>query len=182
MACARTKYWFALNIFRDFPKVLEDFSAAGLDTYRAVKVEEEYGRSGLIYREVPLIPHLLFVRCPVSYLEKYKLENNGRLMYYRDLATGKPGPVNEREMEIFRIVTSVRGADVRVLGEDKPEYHKGDKVRVIAGLYKGAEGYIKRVQRSRDLIVCVQGVAVLAVSHIHPQFLEKIDDDEISKF
>ncbi len=51
----------------------------------------------------------------------------------------------------------------------------GQKVRVINGIYKGAEGYIKRIKKDRKLIVAVSGVAVVAVSYIPQEFLEKID-------
>lgn len=175
MARKRTIFWFALNVFKDFPKILRDLETAGKESWRAMTVTEEYGRDGLRYREVPLIPHLLFVRCTAGWLEEYKRQNNDYCMFYRDLATGKPGPVDDREMEVFRTVTSIRDGNVRFLGEDKPEYHKGDHVRVIGGLYKGAEGYVKRIERSRDLLVCISGVAVIAISHIHPQYLEKIE-------
>ena len=175
MARRRTIYWFALNVFKDFPKILRDMEEAGKETYRAMTVAEDYAGTGLKYKEVPLVPHLLFVRCTARWLEEYKRSNNDYFMYYRDLATGAPGPVDDREMEVFRTVTSIRDGDIRFLGEDKEEYHKGDKVRVTGGIYKGAEGYVKRIERSRDLLVSVSGVAVIAISHIHPQYLEKIE-------
>ena len=118
---------------------------------------------------------LLFVRCSMEWLKTYKSLHNDWFMYYRDLLTGEPGPIPDREMEAFKKVTSLQGdGNVHFLGPDKPEYHKGDRVRVTEGLYKGAEGYIKRIQKSRDLLVCIEGVAVVAISNISPEFLEKV--------
>ena len=51
---------------------------------------------------------------------------------------------------------------------------RGERVRVTGGLYEGAEGYIKKVRSDRKLIVEIRGVAVVAVSYIEPQYLEKL--------
>lgn len=171
-------HWFALTVFKEFPKLLEDCKKAGVETYRAFTIIEEFPKDkAKRYREVPLIPHLLFVRCTENQLLKYKQDNNSRFMYYRDLTSEKsrPAVIDDRQMEVFMLVTSTKSRDLRALEEDKPEYHQGQKVRVIGGLYKGAEGYIKRIKRSRDLIVSIQGVAVVAISNIHPQFLEPVE-------
>ncbi|MBO4635236.1 MAG: hypothetical protein J5669_07675 [Bacteroidales bacterium] len=175
MASQRVVSWFALTVFKDMPGLIRSLSEAGKETYRAFAVEEKQTKGGPVYKEVPLIARLLFVRCSMDWLKIYKQEHNDQFMYYRDLLTGEPGAINEREMEVFRQVTSLRGnTDVRFLGPDKPEYHKGDRVRVKEGVYKGAEGYIKRIQKSRDLLVCIEGVAVVAISNIKPEFLEKV--------
>ena len=64
--------------------------------------------------------------------------------------------------------------DAIYLGNDTARLCKGDRVRVTEGLYKGAEGYVKRIRHARKVLVAIQGVAVVALSNIHPQFLEKI--------
>ena len=51
-------------------------------------------------------------------------------------------------------------------------------MRVIDGIYKGAEGIVKRIRRDRKLLVAVNGVAIVAISHIPMQFLEKIETGE----
>ena len=47
---------------------------------------------------------------------------------------------------------------------------------VTDGLYKGAEGYVKRIRHARKVLVAIQGVAVVALSNIHPQYLQKIEE------
>ena len=39
---------------------------------------------------------------------------------------------------------------------------------------KGAEGYVKRIRHARKVLVAIKGVAVVALSNIHPQYLQKI--------
>ena len=76
---------------------------------------------------------------------------------------------------VLAMTAADAGRNVKYFGADAPEYHTGDRVRVTDGIYKGAEGYIKRIKKDRKLIVSVTGVAVVAVSYIHPDFLEKVD-------
>lgn len=170
----REIFWFALTVFKDIVGLEELFAQKGWETYRAFVVTEQYTPGGLVHKEVPLIPRLLFVKCPVKELIAFKLANNERFMWYRAPESTLPGPVKDDQMEAFRFVTSVNDGNLRVLGKDRPEYHQGDRVRVIQGIYKGAEGYIKRIRRSRELLVCVQGVTVVAISKLPPEYLEKI--------
>ena len=96
-------------------------------------------------------------------------------MYYAEPDSSKPGAIPDSEMRSFILVTSAdAGRGVKYFGADAPEYRTGDRVRVTGGIYAGAEGYIKRIKKDRKLIVSVTGVAVVAVSYIHPDFLEKI--------
>ena len=174
MAKKRQIYWFALTVFKNFPALVDAFSQKGWETYRAFTVEERHEGLRVVREEKPLVRSLLFVKCPIKELVAFKSANNDWFMYYKD-ATGKgPGPVKDEEMKAFMLVTSVHDGNLRVLGEDRPEYHQGDRVRVTAGVYKGAEGYIKRIRRSRELLVCVEGVTVVVISKIPPEYLEKI--------
>lgn len=177
MARQREIFWFALTVFHNMPGLTKELKDLGKETYRAFVVEENFTAGGLVYKQLPLIPRLLFVKCSARWLKTYKQAHNNQFMYYRDLLTGEPGPIADREMEAFKKVTSVQSdGNVRFLGPDKPAYHKGDRVRVTDGVYKGAEGYIKRIQKSRDLLVCIEGVAVVAISNICPEYLEKIEN------
>ena len=174
MAKKREIFWFALTVFKNLPGLVEAFSRKGWETFRAFAIEETVEGSRIIRKEVPLVKSLLFVNCPMKELVNFKYQNNDWFMYYKAPTGTDPGPVDDNEMKAFMLVTSVRDGNLRVLGEDRPEYHKGDKVRVISGPYKGAEGYVKRIRRSRELLVCVEGVTVVVVSQIPPEYLEKI--------
>ena len=174
MAQKREIYWFALTVFKNLPGLVDAFSRKGWETFRAFAIEETVEGSRIIRKEVPLVKSLLFVNCPMKELVNFKYQNNDWFMYYKAPTGTDPGPVDDNEMKAFMLVTSVRDGNLRVLGEDRPEYHKGDKVRVISGPYKGAEGYVKRIRRSRELLVCVEGVTVVVVSQIPPEYLEKI--------
>ncbi len=171
-------HWYALKVFYNRVVYLKSLLPAGMESYVPVHTVETHKQGRLAYEEAPLIPSLLFVRCTSAWLVKFKHEYGGDFMYYtvKDPAGNNiPGPIRDEEMRSFILVTSAdAGRGVKYFGADAPEYHTGDRVRVTDGIYKGAEGYIKRIKKDRKLIVAVTGVAVVAVSYIHPDFLEKI--------
>ena len=120
------------------------------------------------------IKSLLFIQVSDSYLSSFEKSNFGRVWIYRDLLTGKPSAIPDREMELFIFVCTAGERGLSYLGEDRPEYHQGDRVRVIEGPLKGAEGYIKRIKRDRRLLVSIEGVIAVATSFIPPECLETI--------
>ena len=122
------------------------------------------------------IKSLLFIQVSDSYLSSFEKSNFGRVWIYRDLLTGKPSAIPDREMELFIFVCTAGERGLSYLGEDRPEYHQGDRVRVIEGPLKGAEGYIKRIRKDRRLLVSIEGFIAVATSFIPPQFLEKVSD------
>ena len=156
--------WFALKVFYSkAPQVQEDFRKAGHDTYLA-----------------PAIASLLFVHCTENELQDYKQRHDAALLYYTDPASDdktRPGRIPDREMDNFRVATSLAATDPGAiyLGSDTERLCTGDRVRVTDGLYKGAVGYVKRIRHARKVLVAIKGVAVVALSNIHPQYLEKID-------
>jgi transcription antitermination factor NusG len=169
-------HWYALKVFYNRVVYLKSLlEPEGIETYVPYHTVEQYESGRLAYADEQLIPSLMFVRCEEAWLVAFKRDHNDVFMYYADPETRKPGVIRDEEMRSFILVTSAdAGRNVRYFGADAPEYHAGDRVRVIDGIYKGAEGYIKRIKKDRKLIVTVTGVAVVAVSYIHPDFLEKI--------
>jgi transcription antitermination factor NusG len=86
----------------------------------------------------------------------------------------KPSPIDEEEMRIFMLVTSVEDDRLQYLDVESVNYKEGQKVKVIGGPYEGCSGYIKRIKGNRRLLVAVEGLALVATSYIPSEFLEKI--------
>lgn len=128
------------------------------------------------YAPKDVIGSLIFVYATENYVALLREQHFRQLWFYTDVLTHKLSVIPNREMEIFIFVTSSGEKGLIYLGDDKPEYHKGDKVRVIEGPFKGVEGHIKRIKKDRRLIVSLQGVAAIATSFIHPDFLQKIEE------
>ena len=170
------RQWYAMRVFfNNIFKVRDEMEAAGARTYMAMKTVRETVQGRTVVRKVQLAPSLLFVECSKKELTDYCALHPGRMMLYRSVLGREPEPIEREEMEMFIKVTSAaqETQDIDFLGREF-EFRPGDKVRVTGGLYKGAEGYIKRIKKDRKLIVAVSGVAVVALSHIPQEFLERV--------
>ncbi|MBQ6068577.1 MAG: UpxY family transcription antiterminator [Bacteroidales bacterium] len=141
---------------------------------RMTLLREQLTVDGVEFFIPSMITSLLFVHTTTSYLTQFVDVYHDRLWVYRDLVSNKPSAIPDREMEVFIFVCTAGQQGLSYLGDDKPEYHKGDRVRVTEGQFKGAEGYIKRIKKDRRLIVSIRGVAAVATAYIPPQFLETI--------
>lgn len=169
--------WYAYKVF--FNKVVEVdtwMREGGVETYYpVVKVEKTVG--GKVVRvPKPAISSLLFVRCSEAVALAWQNQLMGRVMLYNHVTDGvrRPSPIDEEEMRVFILVTSVGDERLQYLDVESVNYKKGQRVRVIDGPYKGCTGFIKRVKGDRRLLVSVEGLALVATSYIPSAFLEKI--------
>ncbi len=136
----------------------------------------------VIYKRVPMVKSLIFVRATeseikqVSEMLKGPVEiNKPEGFVYRTPDWQGFSVIPERQMTMFRLVTSSGDRGLRFFSaDDITRFKQGEKVRVIEGSLKGAEGYIKRVQKNRRLLVGIDGIVAVATSYIPPQFLEKV--------
>ena len=125
----------------------------------------------------PAISSLIFVRCTEEKVWDLQKALYGRVMLYTHTSNGskKASPVDEEEMRVFMLVTSVEDERLQYLDVDSINYKEGQRVRVLDGPYKDCVGYIKRIKGNRRLLVAVEGIALVATSYIPSVFLEKIN-------
>jgi transcription antitermination factor NusG len=171
------KHWYAFKVF--YNKVFEidkELKRMGGETYfpivRSFKLQENKKKQVI----KPAISSLIFVRCFESDTVTYQNQLNGRVMLYSHVTDGvrKPSPIDEEEMRIFKLVTSVEDERLQYLDVESINYKEGQKVRVLDGPYAGCTGYVKRIKGNRRLLVAVEGLALVATSYIPSVFLEKI--------
>lgn len=151
--------WYAMRAFYNRAKPFEQaLKKAGIDVF------------------VPPMPSLFFIRATARYIRELKRIYYDSLMFYAEPGTSDPAAVKDREMEMFRLVCSTPLEYLKFFDEDFLAKCKvGQKVRVTGGIYKGAEGYIKRIKKDRRLLVRIEGVAVVATGFIPPAYLEPVD-------
>lgn len=169
--------WYAFKVF--FNKVFELdelMRENGAMTYfPVVKTERKLGGVVKMVKQ-PAISSLIFVRCTCEEILAWQRKLAGKVMLYTHVTDGirMPSPIDENEMRVFMLVTSVDDDRLEYFNVDSVDYKKGQHVRVIEGPYKGCVGYIKRVKGNRRLLVSVEGIALVATSYIPSAFLEKI--------
>ena len=175
MARPRDLYWYALKVFyKRIDEVTAMFRAHRYEPYDPRMVEEVMENGHVTYVEKPVMASLLFVKCPEKFLIDLKWHNDTAFLYYSGPGTNKPGKIDDREMETFMAATTAKEPGLMYLGSDTAKYCVGDRVRVTDGVYKGLEGYVRRIRHARRVLVSIKGVAIVALSNIHPKFLQKI--------
>ena len=194
--------WYALKVF--FGKVFEyeaRLADMDLETYIPVRKDllkgEEHMRAmrrlatpddrrrdnqfeqvgPLIYKRVPVVSSLLFVRAPKDRLKEIETCIKDKGFIYKTADRETFAVIPDKQMAMFQLVCSsgAEGLDF-FADDDLTRYKAGDKVRVLEGPLKGAEGYIKRIRKDRRLLVSIEGFIAVATSFIPPQFLEKVPD------
>ncbi|MCR5496695.1 MAG: UpxY family transcription antiterminator [Paludibacteraceae bacterium] len=170
--------WFAVNVF--FNRVTKMSTILDEDEIRyyvPMRTVESFKDGQKVYEKKQLITSLLFINCSTKYLVSLKERFGDAFYVYADIETKQPRLIPDKEMDSFILVTSVGDMGLELLQEGmSTECKIGDHVRVIDGVFKGAEGYVKRIQGRKRLIVSIEGVAVVATSYIPRSFLEKLDD------
>ncbi len=168
-------YWHAVRVYYNRIEPLkETLNNAAIRYFYPMHLVEKCLDGGFVYVQEPLIRSLIFVNSTDDGLEMIRLKHSGSVSPYYDLRTNKPIVVPDEQMDRFIKICSVKDSGLEYLGDDGPQFHKGDKVRVTDGIFKGFEGHIKRIKHDRRLIVTIEGVAAFATRFIPPAFLEKI--------
>ena len=194
--------WYALKIF--FNKVFEIESRLmemGLETYIPVRQvqlkgedhmraarrlatpddrrrDNQFVQAGpVIFKRVPVVSSLLFVHAPKERLPEVESCVDGRGFVYKTADRKTEAVIPDKQMAMFQLVCSSGAEGLEFFADDDlTRYKAGDKVRVLEGPLKGAEGYIKRIRKDRRLLVSIEGFIAVATSFIPPQFLEKVSD------
>lgn len=196
-------HWYALKIFYNKVFAAEtQFAEQGIESFFPVELvrlkgedhmraarrlatpddfrqDNRYVKEGpAIFLRKPVVNSLMFVHTTEQEILQVANELEGKGFVYKTVDRKKPFVIPDREMAMFRLVTS-SGADGLKFYSDESitRYKQGDRVRVTEGLLKGAEGYIKRIGKDRRLLVAIQGFVAVATSFIPMQFLEKVSED-----
>ena len=151
--------WYALRAFRNRTQTLmQSAQEAGHRVFYA-----------------GCLSNIFFIKCPIDWLKEFKHSHLSDFMIYSDTTKKEPAPIRDQDMENFILITSVQYENpaLEVLEPDV-KYTMGEKVRVTQGVYKGATGIVRRIRKDRKLIVAITGVAVVAISHIPMNYLEKV--------
>lgn len=152
-------HWYAFRIFynRVMPLV-SDCLERGIEHFAPTDV----------------IRSLLFLHCSEDELVRFAATHRNAAALYTLPGNREPAVIPDHEMEIFRFVVTSGRQGLLLLGEDRPEYHQGDRVVVTEGPFRGAEGHIKRIKKDRRLVVTIPGVVAVATAYIHPSMMKVI--------
>ena len=82
--------------------------------------------------------------------------------------------VPDAEMENFIRISSHSEEKLRYYRPDEVDLKKGQRIRIIGGVFDGAEGVLMKVKGIRDkrLVVSLPNLLTVAATHIEPEFIQ----------
>lgn len=126
-----------------------------------------------------VIPHIIFIKTTES--NALELERNGRehpelstpFWIYRYPQESKIQPIPQSSIRLLRLLTADSQAKCRVF--NKKDFKEHQRVRITEGYFQGYEGSVVRVKKNKHVVVKIDGVCLVMLPFIHPDFLETID-------
>jgi transcription antitermination factor NusG len=109
-------------------------------------------------------------------MREYKMSTALPIRYIMDRVNHKPITVPTREMENFIKVAGTYDEKLVYLSPDMGNFVRGERVRIIGGMFAGAEGIFVRVKGDRRVVVNVEGLVAVATTFVHPSMIEKITE------
>ena len=162
--------WYALRAtYSRELKVQAQLNAMGVRTFVPMmwkRVEKE-GRA---------VKNLCFVYWTKHDIDEYirGFGGNSPVNYYWDRTAGRALTVPEKAMDDFIKVASTMDEDIIYLTEISSKLHEGQTVKVKEGPFKGVEGKIVRIRKSRRILVELPGMLAVATTYVAAEDLEII--------
>ena len=170
-------HWHAIRVtYSRELKFQASLNEAGFQTFVPMcrKKIERNGKQLTV--TVPAISNLCFVRTSYpelrSFMDSLGEANPARFIW--DKSTRKPIIVPDKAMADFIQISLTMSDEVLFLKEVSQKLREGQKVRIIEGPFKGVEGIVVRIKKSRRVMVELPGMFAITTNYIPLQELEVI--------
>lgn len=148
----------------------------GYETFIPMHLKR-YDKDGKVEEKVvPAVSNLCFVRGDQQSLYQF-FKSMGEACPARfiwDKSTRDPIIVPDKAMADFMLVSTVMLDDTIYLNEISSKLREGHNVKVIEGPFKGVEGKVVRIRKSRRVMVELPGMLAIATTYIPSNWLEPI--------
>jgi transcription antitermination factor NusG len=126
---------------------------------------------------VPAVSNLCFVHASRAAIDDIFLSmgDNKTAHYIWDKGTRQPIIVQDKPMQDFMQISRVMSDEILYLKDISDKLRQGQKVRVTDGPFKGVEGTVVRVKRSRRVMVELPGMLAIATTYVDPRNLELME-------
>ena len=177
MLDSKTVYWFAIRVsYGRVLKFCSMLSEDGVEHFVPMARKKVVRNGKTIEVTAPAVSNLCFVRSTKSFIDDYLrgMGENRPAHFMWDKSTRNPITISEKAMADFMQVCQVMSDDTLYLKDITEKLHEGQRVRVTEGPFKGVEGTIVRIKRSRRVVVELPGLLAVATNYVDPRFLEVI--------
>ena len=126
-----------------------------------------------VFKWVPAISNYIFIFTTRKKLNELKneLEERIPIRFLLDRNTGIPQKIPKKETEYFILVSATLDEQLVYIKPEEVDLHKGDRVKIIGGPFKGVVGTFLRVKGDRRVVVSIEGIMAVATTFIHPSLI-----------
>ena len=166
-------HWFALKVSRKEAQALEVLEKAGLRTFCPTVATDTTTRGKKVIVERPLIPNTLFAFAPFRTLNALRNLHTFITYCYKKVdGKYKILQVPTREMERFIDSSTKMKDDITYFHPDEVELKKGDRVRIVGGVFDGYEGTLLKAKGRAKRMFLINFELLGAIgTHIEPQYI-----------
>lgn len=168
--------WFALKASRKEMQAASILEKEGIRVYAPqVKVDMTYrGKKKIVMR--PLIPNILFAYTSFGVLNTVK-NNYPFITYSYKMVDGKFKilKIPTREMERFIDSSTKMQDDIAYFQPNEIELKKGDRVRIVGGVFDGYEGTLLKAKgRAKRMFVINFELLGALGTHVEPEYIQLV--------
>jgi len=166
--------WFVLKANHKEDLAVSILNNQGIKTYfPTVKTDiKQNGKKKIVER--PLIPNTFFAY--VAYPDINSLRRIYPFITYSYMKEGKGYKIlqiPEREMELFISSSGKMKDDITYFQPGEVELKKGDKVRIIGGLFDGQEGILLKAKGRAKRVFLINFELLGALgTHVEPEYIQ----------
>ena len=167
--------WYALRVsYSRELKVQKALDALGVKTF--VPMMWKRCQDNPDRKLVPAVGNLCFAYSTRAALEDF-IRGYGEaspVHFYWDRTANRPLTVPDKAMNDFITVASTLDEDIVYVTDISAKLREGQTVTVKDGPFKGIEGKVVRIRKSRRILVELPGMLAVATTYIDPVNLEII--------
>lgn len=173
--------WYVLSAnYKKELAVRDELRARGFEAYVPMQyaLAQVQGRRERVLR--PAAHGLVFARATIDQLRDYKhsSRNNPYVFFRMQRVGGRLVPlfVRDDDMDNFMRLTGIAEAKLTYFRPEELHLAKGERIRIMDGIFEGIEGVVQRLPHKRGdyLVVDLPGVSVVA-ARIKPGYVQPVE-------
>ncbi|MEG0559395.1 MAG: UpxY family transcription antiterminator [Muribaculaceae bacterium] len=171
------KNWYAIRVtYNRELLVKEELEGLKMEYFLPMQYCEVMRDERRIKVLKPSIHNLIFIRATKDEIIGYKENTLLPIRYIMNRENHRPIVVPDTQMKSFIAVAGTFDEQVIYLDANLATMKRGEKVRIMGGIFAGAEGEFVRIKGDRRVVVMIPGIAAVATAFIHPSLIEKLSE------
>ncbi len=166
--------WFAIKTRQDF-RAESELAQSCEEVFFPKEIVKVQGKKD---RVRAFIPHVLFIKTTRE--NALQLEKEGRehpegsipFWIYRYPHDNQIQTIHPSSIHLLRLLTSDDTTKCQIF--NKKDFKENQLVRITSGRFKGFEGHVVRVKKNKHVVVKIEGICMVMLPFIHPDFLEVV--------